>query len=592
TVYHDLYLGEKALVERENMGFDLTKSDLCPSFIKDLSENGVGEDPIRDRRGGLRAREEGTSSSPPVECNVRIYECIAFDFNHFIAIQTCELSKEEFNDFLALYPIPPEYGVMLPKSNQTIFDAPNGYVGLYTHSFSLSNLRLPLTKFFCEVLQYFQIHISRLNPFGYAKLTTFAVMCKAYGCEPSVEIFLGFFNLYLGGKWLTFVKSPEKHFPCLFPKVITHIEGWKGRFFFVQSSIVPVEYLQLLLKHNKWDLKSYKDKLPSNIEEDPMFQRLGRYPIKIAFRNFIYAENEEDLSFLHKDPSPGFEPTLKLAKDTADFGGSPKPKVFVVNHGSVATRIKDKRCKTRGGSSKPPVKRKLALGSSSSCATRAKISSSKDDLPFLTVFDDDEVLPDVFELKDVNACHLKIFAITPPAWKDYLDKHLDVKLLDLHDIYYAKQAVVDNVERERAREEECEEIRTKCGATMTDFENNPTMVVMRDKMSTLSTKAKEHKANLDRMILESQKWTGYQVSLSALESKVASLEAEKARLEAVKVADIKEPFDLFKVKGYRPLYKKEHTQAGNELATATFSWLLEFVVNPSAPIKSCYQRSL
>ncbi|GKC36614.1 hypothetical protein Tco_1048998, partial [Tanacetum coccineum] len=41
-VYHDLYLGGKALIERENMGFDLTKSDLFPSFVKDLTVKGVG----------------------------------------------------------------------------------------------------------------------------------------------------------------------------------------------------------------------------------------------------------------------------------------------------------------------------------------------------------------------------------------------------------------------------------------------------------------------------------------------------------------------------------------------------------------------
>ncbi|GJT33202.1 hypothetical protein Tco_0923621 [Tanacetum coccineum] len=41
-VYHDLYLGGKALVEKENVGFDLTKSDLCPSFIEDHAAKGVG----------------------------------------------------------------------------------------------------------------------------------------------------------------------------------------------------------------------------------------------------------------------------------------------------------------------------------------------------------------------------------------------------------------------------------------------------------------------------------------------------------------------------------------------------------------------
>ncbi|GKB90032.1 hypothetical protein Tco_0962304, partial [Tanacetum coccineum] len=128
-----------------------------------------------------------------------------------IAIQSCELFEEEFNDFLALYPIPPAYHVILPKSNQTVFDAPPGYVGLYTYSFSLANLRLPLTEFFCKVLEYFQIHISRLNPFGCAKLTTFVVMCKTYGCESTIELFQRFFNLCRGGKWLNFAKRPEKH---------------------------------------------------------------------------------------------------------------------------------------------------------------------------------------------------------------------------------------------------------------------------------------------------------------------------------------------------------------------------------------------
>ncbi|GKC35889.1 hypothetical protein Tco_1048273 [Tanacetum coccineum] len=128
------------------------------------------------------------------------------------------------------------------------------------------------------------------------------------------------------------------------------------------------------------------------------------------------------------------------------------------------------------------------------------------------------------------------------------------------------------------------------------------------------------------MMLESQKWADYQVTLSALESKVTSLEADKARLEAIEaslhgeieelrqdrrdviskvvpyaamelvhsdelgrlvgklvssaitygrcrayeqVVAMKEPFDLSKVKGYRSSYQKEHTQASNDFATAT-----------------------
>ncbi|GJS15308.1 hypothetical protein Tco_0409780 [Tanacetum coccineum] len=67
-----------------------------------------------------------------------------------IAVQHCGFSAKELNEFLSSYPIPSEYDVILPTSTQTIFDAPPGYVSLYTPSFSLANLRLPLTNFFCE----------------------------------------------------------------------------------------------------------------------------------------------------------------------------------------------------------------------------------------------------------------------------------------------------------------------------------------------------------------------------------------------------------------------------------------------------------
>ncbi|GJS38268.1 hypothetical protein Tco_0563311 [Tanacetum coccineum] len=251
-----------------------------------------------------------------------------------------------------------------------------------------------------------------------------------------------------------------------------------------------------------------------------------------------------------------------------------------------------------------------------------------------------------------------------------MDNHLDVDLLDLHDRCYARQAVVDNTvnrrshellevieklkgevnvmrARELAREEECEGLRAKCEAAMTDFDKNPAVLLLREKMSSLAAEAKEHKGNLDRLMLESQKWSGYQVSLSALESKVASLEAEKANLEATEaslrqeieevkhdrrevvskvvpyacmellhsdelgrlvgklvssaitfgrcrayeqVARMKEPFDLSKVKGYRPSYEKEHTQASNDLATATFSWLNEYVADASASVEALLSK--
>ncbi|GKE22155.1 hypothetical protein Tco_1433667 [Tanacetum coccineum] len=495
-----------------------------------------------------------------------------------ITTQTCELSQGEFNDFLSLYPIPSEYHVILPKSNQTIFDAPPRFI--YQDSILLAVLSLLLL-------------LSCVNPMVVSPLSTSS-----------------------------------------------------------EDSIIPTKYPQLLSEQNKLDLKSFKDKLPPNIEENPIFQRLSRYPTSVsvfpdpiiflaglkpswehgqqqpaimvdgkemAFRNFIYTEYDDDLDFLPNEPSPGFG----IGSPSASVNTEP-PKV--VEEPNVAACIKERKCKTSGGSSRPLVKRKLASKSSSSRAMCAKTSASKDDAPFLYI-SDYEGLPDCFELKDVNTCHLKIFAITPPAWKGHLDNQIDLELLDLHDRCYAQQAVVDNAvnrrarkflqviekmsgeadvikARERSREEECEGLRVKCEAAMTEFDQNPTVLALREKISSLTVDVKEHKGNLDRMMLESQKWAGYQVNLSTLESKVNSLEADKARLRSLsrivgklvssaitygrcrayeQVASIKEPFDLSKAKGYCSSYKKEHTQASNDFATAMFPWLDEFVADASAP---------
>ncbi|GJV93249.1 hypothetical protein Tco_1541062 [Tanacetum coccineum] len=239
-----------------------------------------------------------------------------------------------------------------------------------------------------------------------------------------------------------------------------------------------------------------------------------------------------------KLPKDVEEPEVQTVEITANSGESLKSGVFIVHPGSVAARIKERKCKTRGGSSRPHVKRKLASGSSSSCAVSAKTSASKDDAPILSISDDDEGLPDCFELKDANACHLKIFAITSPTWKGHLDNQMDLELLDLHDRCYEQKAVVDHavnrLEKDLIRRN-VKSFESNVKLLWHRFDQNPVVLFLREKFSLLIADVKEHKGNLNRMMLESQKWVGYQVTLSTLESKVNSLEVGKARPEAVEV---------------------------------------------------------
>ncbi|GJZ71690.1 hypothetical protein Tco_0635541 [Tanacetum coccineum] len=192
--------------------------------------------------------------------------------------------KEELVDFLKLYPVPFEYRVMLPKRNQTIFDALDGYVGLYTHCLSLANLRLPLSKFFVMSFSIF--------------------IFKSLGLTHLV------------------VPSSLPLPSCAKRMAVNH------RLTFSGDSIVPTDCLELLSKDNTWDTKSFGDKLPDKIHEKSSFHRLGRYPTSVhvfpdpilfmaemVFRNFMYSETDEDLTFLPKEPAPEFgtnSPTVSI----------------------------------------------------------------------------------------------------------------------------------------------------------------------------------------------------------------------------------------------------------------------------------------
>ncbi|GJV69555.1 hypothetical protein Tco_1485064 [Tanacetum coccineum] len=268
----------------------------------------------------------------------------------------CALTKEERSHFLSTYDIPSEYKIMLSKSNQTIYDALNGFVSLYTHCFSLANIRLPLLKFFCDVLDYYHVYLSRLNPFGCAKLTTFVVMCKAYGGEPRVELFRSFFNFYPSGQLLAFAKRPKKHVPKLLSKENRYPINVRT----FPDPILFLAGLKTLLEHG---------------QQRPVIFVNGN---EMAFKNFMYAKYDEDMSFLPREPSPCFgtgspsilinnEPPLieaepldttnleQLVEKTADSKGYPTHgEMLEVGTGSIAERMKSRKCKTKG-SMNPPI---------------------------------------------------------------------------------------------------------------------------------------------------------------------------------------------------------------------------------------------
>nr|GEW02384.1 hypothetical protein [Tanacetum cinerariifolium] len=367
---------------------------------------------------------------------------------------------EDLDEFLSSYSVPSEYRVILPTPTQTILDNPPGYIGLYTHYFSLANLRLLLIDFFCE----------------------------------------------------------------------------------------------LFLKENMFDVKSFKDKLPSGIEQNQQFQRLARYLVSahsfndpILFlaglqsswehgqQNFIYTEDEEDLTFLPKDFSPGFNtgsPSVSI--NTEPVRADEKPAVESMTE---------------------PVNERMR-----------------------TTTDLGGIPKEMFLLFTLGVLRPALGKRSAKQGEGFLDNHLDVDLLDLHDRCYARQAVVDNTVNRRSREllkiikklrgeadvmrarelaceDEYEGLQAKCEAFMTDFDKNHVVLLLRENMSSLTAEAKEHKGNLDRreMVSKVVPYACMELlpidELGRLVGKLVSSDITFSKCMAYKqVARMKEPFDLSKLR--------------------------------------------
>ncbi|GJY29005.1 hypothetical protein Tco_0404772 [Tanacetum coccineum] len=169
----------------------------------------------------------------------------------------------------------------------------------------------------------------------------------------------------------------------------------------------------------------------------------------------------------------------------------------------------------------------------------------------------------------------------------------------------------------KERDREYEELRLKCQAAMTEFDNNHAVNVLCQKIKSSSDEMKEHKASIDRMLeaaeaLPRQEFEAVKCDRVEVVSKVVPYVAmelvhshEMAMLvgklmsSAIfygryasfkEVKSMKEPFDLAKVKGYRPSYKKEHTKAGNDLANTIFPFSSEVIADPSALVEALLSK--
>ncbi|KAJ0896971.1 hypothetical protein HanRHA438_Chr08g0340481 [Helianthus annuus] len=131
--------------------------------------------------------------------------------------------------------MPPEYGACYPSEGDTGADAPAGYVTMWADFFGDCNLRLPLTVFVVEVLEWYKVHISQLSPFGMIRIRNFEFTFRALGIEPTVGDFRRFYQMTVSLGFFSFRQREGS------PKLMTPPKGmtmWKKKFFYIKAATI------------------------------------------------------------------------------------------------------------------------------------------------------------------------------------------------------------------------------------------------------------------------------------------------------------------------------------------------------------------
>ncbi|KAJ0490604.1 hypothetical protein HanHA300_Chr12g0457361 [Helianthus annuus] len=144
-------------------------------------------------------------------------------------------SKGQFNTLMTSIQMAEEWAATYPQEGDTGADAPAGFITLWAEFFNDGNLRLPVTVFVAEVLEYYHMHISQLSPFGMFQIRNFEYTFRALGVDVTVENFRRFYQLTVNTGFFSFNQrygSPKLMTP---PKGLTK---WKRRFFYVKACAV------------------------------------------------------------------------------------------------------------------------------------------------------------------------------------------------------------------------------------------------------------------------------------------------------------------------------------------------------------------
>nr|GEV39417.1 hypothetical protein [Tanacetum cinerariifolium] len=224
-----------------------------------------------------------------------------------IAVST--ISQEYLLEFTLEYGILEALHPELPGPEDRIVDFLEGKVGVYTKFFEFAIFRLPLSQFFFEILDYYQIHLSQLSVIGAAKVSHFEINCRVLNIDPTLSLFCVFYTPSFNLGWMSFSKRPGKNTAQCYTKPLDSLKNWNNQFFWVDERVFPTIV--------DWRTSSPKDGMPAENTYSPeavMILNTHRTLIQkqpkallclVGLSRRYYLGDEVYPTFLHDDDRDG-----------------------------------------------------------------------------------------------------------------------------------------------------------------------------------------------------------------------------------------------------------------------------------------------
>ncbi|GJZ97108.1 hypothetical protein Tco_0669442, partial [Tanacetum coccineum] len=389
-------------------------------------------------------------------------------------------------------------------------------------------------------------------------------------------------------------------------KTITHLANWKGSFFSVENKIIPLDYPELLLESNKFNKKSFGDKVPLHPELDPLYDQIATYPCRVQtfpdpilylaglktswkhnpkepviyyrgkemdFRSFIMQEIDGEFKFLPEgyiDDKQGSPSSKSVNNEASTIDAKP---LTSIHPSDFVEDVVDSDDASAGDNENPLVGTSLPPLHEASKILR---SFGKRKLP-----------------SGVGDSLLKVQKIAPQASKvgGEASNPLDVDSdADIHALYDAIRA------RELDKDRAYADLERRCNEALLDLDKNPLVADMRTEIEALQGREmdalKQDRASVvAKVVPDAAIKLIRSDEMGMLVVKLVKASIIYGRCVSFEeVAKLKEPFSMEKMVGYRPTSKQEYDQAGDDLANASYPFLSKYVNDPYASLEQLLSK--